>query len=485
MGFDIAPAQLQTYINPIGDLPFYWLTKYFPSWVAGFVLGAVHGFNLSLIFLIFGEIFEYPNPRFKFLLGVGLVIVSGIAPGFISELGNTMEDNLTSLFVLGAVYLLICALKEDRNEKKVMIQIGWAGFLMGFGVGVKPSITIFAVSSALALCLFRSSWKKKITGLIIYGIFGILGGLLSAGYWWWFLWMKFGNPFFPFYNHIFKSPYFTIKPVVWSTYLPVQWWEYILWPFIFSFNGLRVNPFQYSDIRFSLLYFIAIVWTIGLLIRKLIRRKQMPGSDQFDAKMGNFLLWFFLISYLLWIKESATYRFIIPLELLVPLCILVILDRLIGSRKIRWSLVLAGICLIFVFYRPFQWGRLSWGTSYFQLNTTSLTDSGNPVVVMLGRSPTSYIVPLFPPNYRFVRPEGNLYLSAKGEVRESAFLKQVKDLLSQTSDNIYILYDKNESDVQPLKSLMALDLKSKIGDCFLLEIDTPDELEFCRLTSVR
>ena len=28
---DIAPAQLQTFINPIGDLPFYWMTKFFPG----------------------------------------------------------------------------------------------------------------------------------------------------------------------------------------------------------------------------------------------------------------------------------------------------------------------------------------------------------------------------------------------------------------------------------------------------------------------
>lgn len=486
MDFDIAPAQLQTFINPIGDVPFYWLTKTFPAWVVGFALGAVHGCNLSLVFMIFWSISKSPKTFLKMFWGICIVVVSAIAPGFVSELGNTMNDNLMSLFVLSAAWLIIAALRVERQKGKFsFVHISWAGLILGIGVGIKPSIAIFAISLAIVLFVFQATLKKRVFNLVSYGLAGLLGTILSTGFWWWNLWLRFGNPFFPFYNHIFKSPYFTNDVIVWSTFLPKLWWEYLAWPFIFSLDGYRVNQLQYFDIRFALLYATAIAYLTVFILKKFGWVKCRDINERnlvFDVNLAKLLLLFFITSYVLWIKESATYRFIIPLELLVPLCFLILLERFIQSGNLRIVVAVSAVCLTFFFFKPFNWGRLNWSDSYFSLDTSRLDDARNPVVIMLGSSPTSYILPLFPKNYRFVRSEGNIFMDANGAPRTSDFLADIKDLLKRQNDNIYILFNKNEKNIQVEQSLKNLDLEMMAQDCFTLKINTPDELEFCHLS---
>lgn len=483
LDYDIAPAQLQTFINPIADIPFYLMVRHFPAWVAGFVLGFTHGFNLSLIFLIFWKVTNHSDKWRKFLYGICLVIISGIAPGFISELGNTMHDNLTSLFVLFTVLALVTASEKlSNNQYKLgLLYIGTAGLAMGLGVGIKPSITIFAISSAFVLAVFQSSWRNKLTSLFIYGITGITGGLITAGFWWWEMWKRFQNPFFPFYNHIFKSPYFTSTHINWSFYLPDRLWEYFLWPLIFSLDSYRVNQLRFFDIRFALLYLLFWVWLTVIILRKLrlIPQASVKQKAIFNTNLCNYLLFFFILSYIFWIRESATYRFLIPLELLVPLCFFILLERLLPSQKMQIILAVSAAVLTISLFRSFNWGRLDWGTSYFSIDTSHFDPAENTIVVMLGRSPTSYLIPEFPKNYRFVRPEGNLYA---GKKKQQIFFIMIKDMLEKQKGSFYILYNKEEPDIQPEESLLRLGITPSIEECFLLKVNTPDILEMCRVS---
>ncbi len=42
---DVAPAGIQTYLNPLMDVPFYLMVRSLPAIMAGFLLGAVQGVN--------------------------------------------------------------------------------------------------------------------------------------------------------------------------------------------------------------------------------------------------------------------------------------------------------------------------------------------------------------------------------------------------------------------------------------------------------
>ena len=121
-GFDFAPAQLQSFFNPIIDLPFYFLIHHFNSATVGFFLGFIHGLNLLIVFFIFYKVISLKNELIRLLLSFIIAVLSGIAPGFISELGGMMNDNLISLFVLTPILLLIISNEKDcklSNKKKI------------------------------------------------------------------------------------------------------------------------------------------------------------------------------------------------------------------------------------------------------------------------------------------------------------------------------------------------------------------------------
>ena len=65
LGYDIVPAQQQTFLNPALDLLPFLLVQHFPPRVFGVVIGAWHGVNLWLLFLIGRELLvriSFPKP---------------------------------------------------------------------------------------------------------------------------------------------------------------------------------------------------------------------------------------------------------------------------------------------------------------------------------------------------------------------------------------------------------------------------------------
>jgi hypothetical protein len=486
---DVVPAQEQTFINPIADIPFYLLARHFPSWVAGFALGFLHGYNVSLILLIFWSITSLSGHPRRLVVGVLVAVVSALAPGFVSELGNTMNDNLTSLFVLAALLLIIESSKKAQmpgDRWRSLVLLGSGGLIMGLGVGLKPTNSVFALASLAAFVVWHRSWSDTLTRFSLYAIAGVFGGLISSGFWWWELWSRYGNPFLPFYNDIFKSPFMAPLSFVDQGFLPQHVWEYFVWPIVFELDGLRVNQWPFSDIRFILFYLLLLVWAGRITQQKLgtaARSAAEPYKDLFDRKSGNFLLLFFAISFISWMVQSSIYRYIIVLELLVPICLLIVVDRLVESRRTILGIAVTAGLLVLLFFRPFNWGRLEWRDEYFSVDTTRYSGSQNALVVMLGESPTAYVIPEFPPSYRFVRPENNFMSHEEREgFSTDGFLVEIKQLVQRHHGKMYVLYNSLETNIDPEKSLSRLGLENaQIIGCALLKINTRDKLKMCEV----
>ena len=484
LGVDIAPAQLQTFFNPMLDLPFYWMTKHFPSRLIGFVLGFAHGLNLSLILFIFWKITCSGRNWLKFAVGICVIVITSVAPGFISELGTTFNDNIVSLFFLSALLILIAASEAIAGGKPGMgaIQVGVAGLVMGIGVGLKPIVGIYAMSSGFALIILLRSWRNGAMYFICYVIAGIVGGLISAGYWWWELWSRFGNPLFPFLNNLFESPYVAAVSFMDKRFLPLHVWEYFVWPLIFSWDSSRVAELHYSDVRFALYYLICCVWLCRTVFQLFRRGDQMVTKSEsrfFRSRPSVFLLLVSFCAFLLWMINFSIYRYLIPLELLVPLCFLVVLERVCQSRKTRIGIAVSAALIVLVMFTAPNHGRIEWGDPYFEVDATPFESTYDAVAVMLGTSPMAYVVPHLPPNLRVVRPEGNLRLREKDR-----FFVDIKTLLEQHKGVIYILFYEGDKQVQVEDSLVRLGLNVHVENCFALRTNTPDRLKVCRLITV-
>ena len=466
LNFDVAPAQLQTYINPILDVPFYWLSSNFHAITVGFIMGFVHGLDLVLLFFIFWEVAQIQQRMVKFTVGIFLMIISGWAPGYLSELGTTMNDNLTALFVLCALLLIIKGNKYNTEDKlrSWLFFIIPAGLIMGIGVGLKESIAFCAVASAISIIFLGTKWKTAIIGLGAYGLSGILGVFTSSGVWFWKLWNYSQNPIFPFFNSFFKSPLMVNPIQVQGQFKYHNLLEFLTWPIVFSLNSLRVSQIKFTDFRFALLYLLIIGWLITLFIRKIRSgtfKTSTKNNPQFLNKESNSLLIFVISGFIIWIFAHNIYRYLIPLELLVPLCIFILLEKII-THKIVQNLILVAICLSLLFsVHPGSWGRIKWETWYLRVTTypIAVKSPNGALVVMIGHAPTAYVIPQFPQNFQFVRPESNFFM----QPNDGLFLK-IKDIVSNYKGDMYLLYSPTDDSVDTKETLSIFGMKS-IGTC--------------------
>ncbi len=58
VGFDLAPAMMQSYFNPLLDVPYYLMAMHWPPRLVGFVMGTMHGLNFVLVFKIAQEVLQ-------------------------------------------------------------------------------------------------------------------------------------------------------------------------------------------------------------------------------------------------------------------------------------------------------------------------------------------------------------------------------------------------------------------------------------------
>ena len=83
---DLAPAQMQTFLNPVLHVPGYLLFTYWHSAAAVFLTGAVQGSQLLLLYLVLAELVERDRFPAWMLLTVAALGLGG--PVFLNQLGS-------------------------------------------------------------------------------------------------------------------------------------------------------------------------------------------------------------------------------------------------------------------------------------------------------------------------------------------------------------------------------------------------------------
>jgi hypothetical protein len=360
----------------------------------------------------------------------------------------------------------------------VLWLLGTSGLLLGAITGLKQTAACYAFGAVIALIIFSPPSSTRLRGLLVFAVGGIAGALATGGFWSLELYRLYGNPILPFLNNIFKSPY--VSPWSWSVGRlgpPPTLWQYLVWPLLFTLDSQLVNQLKFFDIRFGLLYvlvIVAMVWFAVRFVRHRGARPLLPAAVLFDGPAGNLLLVFFAGSFVAWMLVFPQYRYLIPLELLVPLCFLLILDRLLTNKRLL--IAIASVCALATLatFRPFDWVRLPWSDPYISVKTDGLPLRQNGLVVMLGNSPISYVIPSFPGNYRFVHPESSL-IRLDDTYRFSAEIQQV---LHSYHGTIYLLYDAADPAIEVHESAQLLGLYD-MRKCSQLDTGTGDNLQLC------
>ena len=422
IGFDLAPAQWQSYFNPAQDLLYYGLNAALPAPLAGFIMGLLHGLNFVVVLGIARTVVR-GNRR-----ALLLALAGCLGAGFVAELGNSMGDNLIALFVLGALWLLLARWHTLTVPGAAKALIG-AGLLAGLGTGFKLTNAIYALALCLALLSVPGSRWQRLRGAVVFGLATLAGIGASAGFWYWKMWQVYGNPLFPQFNNLFMSPMAAPVGIGDTRWLPDGVLERLLWPFIFTLHPARVIELPLHQLIWPIVYVLALVF---IVVRLVLRRPARDGVDRNTSGQARMLLLFIGLAYVLWLNLFSIYRYLVPAELLAPLVVWLLLQQLLPAPRART----AAFCLLVVAMLgalpPQQWGHSRWNRQALRVTTPALPDPAqNLVFIVHGDPPMAWTAPFFPAQVAFIS-------IGAGFPESPAYRARVRAMVAQRRGPFYV-----------------------------------------------
>ncbi len=387
LDYDLVPAGLGTFLNPVLDSIHYLGIARLPPRVLGFLLGALQGLNPALVFLMARRLLVRGPGAFTLALLVGTLAATGATAR--SLLGTTMGDTTASIPLLLSLLLVLGRWEASHERAGARLWLG-AGFLAGVSVGLKLTMgpPALALGALIALRVLRRHLRIGAAVAFLGG--AVLGFLATAGHWCWMLWERFGNPLFPFANQVFRSPYLpaeAIRDPRWAIQGP---WDLVAMPVLMALGATsRLQEIPFRDARFLFVLVAAGGW---LSLRWLGSRAPLPPGQR-D-------LWaFFLMAYLAWMTVFFYYRYAPVLEFLAPL-VFVILAQACFPRVVRPLVLVASACLL-LFSSVGSWQRHAWWDRWWRVTLPAQAYESDSLVLLT--SPlNSFLVPYFPERTRFV-----------------------------------------------------------------------------------
>lgn len=425
---DMAPGQWQSYFNPLIDLPYYLLNLALPAPLVGFLFGYVHGLNFVLLFAIARQLLgdRGGNARLPLLLA----LAGTCGAGFLSELGNTMGDNLTALPILGALYLVLRGWDQlhawsKRNAALMLL----SGLFVGLGTGLKLTNATYAVALCAAILLVPGSLRTRLALAFVQGCAVVAGVCITAGFWWFTMWERFGNPLFPQFNNLFRSPLAQPLGVIDNFHMPHNVPEAVFWPFVFTAQIKRVSEIPLNLAVAPVLYGLALVFGVAWLAGRI---KARPAAASLSPR-ARFLLLFGVLAYLAWMKLFGIYRYLVPLELLAPLMVWLLVQRMAppahAARIGGWLLAATTIAVF-----PFNtWGHAGWSGAAFSAQAPALDQPASTIVFTAhGDPPMGWLAPFFPREVRVVALGG-------GFPESPAYLERIQAVIASRPGPHYVM----------------------------------------------
>jgi hypothetical protein len=441
LGWDFAPAQRQTFYNPLLDVPYFWMTTQLPPRMTGFLLGALQGINFCLLFAICKKITARTAGDYKFAVALALALAGVAGAANISELGTVMGDNIVSLFVLGALLILLARRAELIAEPfgPALATALTAGFSAGLGGGLKLPSLIFSFGFTIGMFALAAGIRRKMLLASAYSAGVAAGVVATSGFWFYQMWLTTGNPVFPYFNYVFQSPLADMRSYRDFRFLPTGAVEAAVYPLVFLFNPLKVAEVAFRDLRIPLLYLASLGFAVQAVLARLSAKASTEPSDH--SGMEGFLLVGIASAYIVWLKLFAIYRYLVVLEMLAPIVLWIVIVRTPIGLRGRIACISAVGLLLLATTQPMNWGRKDWSDRYFAASVPGLAAPEKSLVLMAGRSPLSYLVPLFPPPVRFVRLESNFYRPSRGP---RSMNQRLRALISAHEGPLYLLFDRGE-----------------------------------------
>ena len=252
LNYDIVPASVNTFFNPLIDLPLYFYIQHFNDNVD--LIYALQGIWGGLLLFVFYKIyllfFKTESWIDYVFLGLALIIsISGQATFY--QIGASTNEIPIAFFMLWGFYILLKMVKFPLSQKIWKFFI--AGLIMGIGLGFKQTSVTYCLAAGLSLIICRKYLNKPFKSIFYFALGGLLGYFVINGYFMYKYFVLYGNPFFPFLNGIFHSPYFDNFNYTDRRFIPsIE--KFLIYPFLWNFSKYSVAETTYIDLRLTFVY---------------------------------------------------------------------------------------------------------------------------------------------------------------------------------------------------------------------------------------
>jgi hypothetical protein len=283
-----------SYSNPVSDM----LTTVFRH-----ALGHRLGTIINLLVLIWsGLILQKILKSFiqlNFLRCIFILLLLSFE-GVIYEISNYWIDLLAIPLILEITYLL--AFVEHKRKSQYL----FIALLMGMAVGLKlTNLYIILPSFAIALYQFIKSQNLKSLSTYFYLMACVALFVLPLFPFHSYIYWITGNPIYPHYNWIFRSPYASLNVTSDNTLGPESSFDAYFWPIVMIYKLGRLSPTP----TYPFFTFIGYLASIGLFLSIVGSKIKVPFNLQILCAL-------FVPSVFIWGFISGDFRYVTVFEIL-------------------------------------------------------------------------------------------------------------------------------------------------------------------------
>jgi hypothetical protein len=492
-GQDYFPAGPLAYLNPYAYIPFYAMVRAgLPALVICSIFAAAHSVILWLTFELGVAVCPSKDGRTRVFAGICAVALAFMNPILMQEIGSCFADITTAELALGGWLLLAGVVRVPRIPPVIC-----AGLILGAASALKLSNALSAVSAIAMLVMLPLGWRGRIRYGFLYGISLGVGFVVVAAPWSYRLARVFGNPMFPMFNNIFRSPEFTTESMG-SAYrfIPETIGEALWRPFA------MINPAQMvheelmaPDPRYALLIALVILLVLRWGWRRVGQVSPPAGNPQLNesirvlAALGCGLS----LNWVLWLYVSGNSRYVLTMACVAAAVIVGMLFWIFESRPKVRNYILA---IVFVTQAvqlhlgaEYRWNGVPWGGQWFDLSIPENLKTEPTLYLTLGTQSNSFLAPFLAKDSGFVNVWGGYTLDPN-----SANGAHVRALIRRFSPNVRVVFltskppDNAESRAllpQVDGALQGYGLRPDAGDCATIAVHgLPPELEIRYQTSL-
>ncbi len=428
LNYDIVPSSVNTFFNPLLDLPLYFLIQNFnhlPN-----VIYAIQGLWFGLLLFAFYKIvrlfFDHNNFNdIAFSLLTVLIAATGQATYY--QAGSSTNEIPMAFFAVWSLYFIFKMIKFEDTQNNARFFL--CGLILGIALGLKPTIVYICVASGLSLMICFKFLKKPLVFISLFALGGLVGYLLINGWWMYKMWSLYENPFFPFLNKVFNSPYFNDENYSDRRFI-AEFPYNLLHPFIWNWGKYRTAEVPFYDIRGAVYYFLLLTSFVYLLFHpKKIKECYKNNRTYF------FFAVFCILAYIIWLNVFSIYRYLVVIEMFGALFFV----KTIFCYKSKWW-VMEGIyyalAVFFCFVMVANYGACEWpgnkrnADHYVEMEKITLPPN---TLLKLYNFPTAAVIPELSKNNTF-RALGYYHYNARymqgSDFSETGKFKQIKDEIS-------------------------------------------------------